>query len=200
MNSEADLNMVVNQDSHVETLSQRNECDVCEKSVLDVDRHKQIFHERSSSNGSQRDKKFDHHLMLNFKCDSCDKTFRKKIHLTQHIKIEHEGMKKYQCGDCNKTFGYNNVLKNHIKTVHENEKDLSCNFCDKKFVLRQALKNHENARHLSVKVDHKCDICEKTFDRQNLLKIHILKSHINQSRKTIINVIFVRRPLNLLTL
>jgi uncharacterized C2H2 Zn-finger protein len=48
-----------------------------------------------------------------YKCDLCDKVFRHKRSLQQHIRT-HTGDKPYKCDLCDKGFNRNEYLQQHI--------------------------------------------------------------------------------------
>eukprot|EP01083_Nonionella_stella_P178866 633242_1 len=49
-----------------------------------------------------------------FHCESCDKTFTKKINLKQHISFFHEKLRPFSCELCDKKFSLKRSLKRHI--------------------------------------------------------------------------------------
>ena len=52
------------------------------------------------------------------KCDNCEKCFKRKKNLTQHINSVHNKDRKYECDVCKKTFTKSNKLRDHVKTVY----------------------------------------------------------------------------------
>ena len=84
------------------------------------------------------------------KCNICEKVFKTKKVLHQHMKEIHE-KKKYKCQNCGKEFGKSGHLTRHMKT-------------------------HEDAE-TKLKTKLKCDSCDKTFTRKDNLKSHLVKMH-----------------------
>ena len=52
------------------------------------------------------------------KCDSCEKTFKRRESLERHIKSVHGEKKLFSCGLCTKTFSRKDILVRHVKCVH----------------------------------------------------------------------------------
>ena len=75
--------------------------------------------------------------MSNYKCDFCDKTFRKKDSLKRHIKIVHEGVKNHKCDMCEKSFFTSSFLESHKTNFHLKNK---CDICEKGFSTLRRLK------------------------------------------------------------
>jgi len=51
-------------------------------------------------------------------CMECDKQYRTKRALNDHIAIVHRGQKNYACNECGKAFGRQNNLIDHVKRKH----------------------------------------------------------------------------------
>ena len=66
-----------------------------------------------------------------FECESCDKSFKQKGNLKNHIHTIHNGYKDHNCEYCGKSLTRANVLKKHINTVHNSYKDHKCDYCGK---------------------------------------------------------------------
>ena len=52
------------------------------------------------------------------KCDICDKTYRTKLSLYQHVNMEHSNEKSYECETCTKVFLNESTLNRHKKSIH----------------------------------------------------------------------------------
>ena len=57
------------------------------------------------------------------KCEICEKLFRRKYYLKQHIHTFHEHHKDNKCEFCGKSFTEAGTLKRHIHTLHNGQKD-----------------------------------------------------------------------------
>ncbi len=62
----------------------------------------------------------------------CDKTYKKKNYLQQHIKLKHSKVEPLQCLKCDKHFVNKYSLGNHVRLVHPS-KLLTCTFCRSSF-------------------------------------------------------------------
>ena len=97
-------------------------------------------------------------------CSKCDKTYRYKENLKQHVKW-HNGEKDYQCTECDKFFSQAGNLKSHIRSIHRAERPFMCSLCDKSFKQKDSLNCHIK-RHGVVEKKFQCDVCHKTFAKQ----------------------------------
>ncbi|KAG7294837.1 hypothetical protein JYU34_022789 [Plutella xylostella] len=105
-----------------------------------------------------------------FVCDTCKKTFTKKITLIEHMLI-HTGEKPFQCDICKKSFNQIRNLKEH-KLIHTGEKPFQCDICKKTFNRRRNLKSHRLLH--TGKKPFQCEICKNLFSHRLTLKRHTL--------------------------
>ncbi|CAH1373891.1 unnamed protein product [Tenebrio molitor] len=136
-----------------------------------------------------------------FQCQTCNKFFPFKSHLTRHLSV-HSGVKQYTCHHCNKKFinRYNlsvhmqkhtgnfplkcklcgrgfsspSLLKRHLNS-HTGVSKFQCKYCPKKLLYLSSLKVHEKM-HL-YRPSYTCDVCFKVFSYTNSLTEH-KKTHL----------------------
>lgn len=61
-----------------------------------------------------------------FGCTVCEKRFRQKNHLADHVCM-HTGEQPFTCSQCSKTFAIKRYLRLHVK-MHSDEKTLYLQF------------------------------------------------------------------------
>lgn len=109
-------------------------------------------------------------------CETCDKGFYKKSHLTEHVKI-HSQIKNKTCDVCGENFLYKQTLINHQR-LHNNIKPYECNICKKKFVTSGRRSNHVKRSHMEK--TESCTFCDKKYSLRNELNRHVKNSHADQ--------------------
>ncbi|KAH8858344.1 zinc finger protein 66 [Schistosoma japonicum] len=108
-----------------------------------------------------------------FACDHCEKKFKTKSYLSEHVKVIHEGI-LIQCDECGDGFKSTSSLKNHINLVHKGL-GFQCHYCNKVFTQRHTLIIHEECVHKGIKIS--CNHCNKKFASRWYLKEHITIVH-----------------------
>ena len=73
----------------------------------------------------------------NFGCVQCDQKFKRKHHLSRHIKSAHSE-KVFHCLQCVKTYGRQDALSHHIDSEHT-VTGYNCDQCDQEFSRKDAL-------------------------------------------------------------
>lgn len=158
-------------------------CNICEKEVAHVSNFKK-------------------HLLVHtggrpFSCTACDKTFKRKIHMEEHILSAHESgakttelnekLKPYKCDICKKAFTNSTHLKRHM-VAHTSERPFSCDLCSQKFKRKHHLKQHFINKHVklrehedvdeteNIKNSYNCSFpnCDESFNCKSSLANHVL--------------------------
>lgn len=125
-------------------------------------------------------RKHEERARSKFSCDFCQRDFKHRAHLLNHIQslhnketkqeiIEEEKLKKHSCQFCGKSFTMSSTLKDHIRT-HTGEKPFLCSTCGRGFSQKANLKEHMR-RHQGLK-PYKCDICNQSFVAKGELVAH----------------------------
>ena len=126
----------------------------------------------------------DVHIEGDFPCTLCDKTFRTKKHLANHVFIKHKEKESMQCNsksdDIQCTYETTSVsnLNKHKKRVHEKiaiPPNFACSSCDFKTASKFSLKRHNVSCKKSVELlphEISCTQCRKTFSTQKALSRH----------------------------
>ena len=86
---------------------------------------------------------------VEFVCDICEISFKRKEHLVSHMKTHKDTQNKYTCSDCGK-----------------------------QFTTKFSLNRHQMA-HSKVREHYKCNTCQKTFSSKGNLARHIQGIHTN---------------------
>ncbi|XP_044736945.1 zinc finger protein 726-like [Chrysoperla carnea] len=144
-----------------------------------------------------------------WKCETCDKTFKKVETLGLHMKKIHksDGVKCRKCSIicyhplhlrvhekshnrcriCNLSFSTLKKLSEH-KLTHENdyEPEIFCELCPTKFTNKHGLYKHMRFVHKIEKIRQrpKCDKCGETFQTKRTLLKHIRKMHKDEKIKS----------------
>ena len=121
-------------------------------------------------------------------CDICDQKFGKIEDLRNHLTNDHNlTIFKCPKKNCDKFYRAKGILKNHIETVHEKSKQAVCKVCGKSLVSGFRLKQHMLQIHgfegedLSLHEEPKifqCDFCDiKPFTKAGNYKNHLKNVH-----------------------
>ncbi len=71
-------------------------------------------------------------LKMVYNCDDCDKEYKTKDSLRNHIKLKHSKVQPLQCVKCDKYFLNKYSLNKHVYQVHPSKLH-SCPFCGSSF-------------------------------------------------------------------
>lgn len=112
-----------------------------------------------------------------FRCDVCDKCFKRKSHLTRH-KLLHSGLKPFSCDFCHERFTRSENRQRHILQMHQEGSRFKCEVCQKMFgklhSMKRHMKSHDDERPFA------CDICGNRYFRSDKLASHKL-THISRT-------------------
>ncbi|KAH8307659.1 hypothetical protein KR044_007316, partial [Drosophila immigrans] len=102
---------------------------------------------------------------LSLTCPTCLREFKKKEHLTQHVKL-HAGLRPFKCTEdgCDKAFSRKEHLSRHLVS-HSGQKMFTCEDCKKPFSRKDNLNKHKRQVHYNTNIIrlHCCEICNKNF-------------------------------------
>ena len=90
---------------------------------------------------------------VEFLCEECGKSFKKKFCLKRHVDRVHAKIKNYICPHCQKGFFLNENLKKHIKNMHKKAREFKCPHCQVVFLEKAHLKTHVQLEHADASRD-----------------------------------------------
>ena len=108
-------------------------------------------------------------------CPHCEKVFKHRVNLKEHILSKHENKKDHHCDQCQKSFGTLSTLKTHKLNVHNR---VQCEECGKENYNSFALKRHKALVHgIKPKDVFQCDDCPLFFSGLSALNKHVASKH-----------------------
>jgi len=129
----------------------------------------------------------------NFNCQKCNRVFKSRTGIYNHIKGVHNKRYSFQCNICDKTFLFKPHYIGHMNK-HKQEKPFVCEKCDKSFRYKQTLKVHWKSC-TGVKYDEQknggctrrsrvlCDICGLDLSSKSALKQHHVYVHSDKPQQ-----------------
>ena len=117
------------------------------------------------------------HLQIKYKCDHCEKEFRKKSNYDSHKITHNSSPKPFYCDQegCNIRFKRLRSLKCHMEMKHgPTRKTFLCSICGQTFFSISGYKQHL-AKHNGITYiprRYTCPHCSKAFRSQSDLSIH----------------------------
>ncbi|XP_033182288.1 zinc finger protein 574 isoform X2 [Anabas testudineus] len=123
----------------------------------------QLVHHRHKSHGTER----------NFVCGICGKSFKKQIHVRNHIRT-HTGERPFQCSDCGKTFSsLANLMRHNL--IHSGVRPYRCDVCHRSFSQSSNLRQHSLLHSSAAMLC--CPDCPATFRWPTKLAAHRYTQH-----------------------
>ncbi|XP_043936729.1 zinc finger protein 574-like [Protopterus annectens] len=123
-----------------------------------------------------RHKRTVHVLERNHKCPICGKSFKKLVHVRNHMRT-HTGEKPFQCTVCGKTFTSLANLTRH-NMLHTGERPYKCDICHKAFTQSSNLQQHQLLHSNSSPFS--CKECGMSFNRHSKLASHLYHHHAGE--------------------
>jgi hypothetical protein len=87
-------------------------------------------------------------------CDECQKTFATRAVLQTHMR-SHSNIKPYKCGSCQKDFKSKHSLNEHVLLKHKGEKVFGCSVCGDQFNSKHMRAVHERLHKVKKNLEDK---------------------------------------------
>nr|XP_032294285.1 zinc finger protein 62 homolog isoform X2 [Drosophila virilis] len=113
-----------------------------------------------------------------FICTQCQRAFKTKFMLTNHLRTTHSDERPFQCPHCPKTFKTFGILRSHVYT-HDGTTAYKCPHCRKYFIEKAKYDEHTRV-HIGHRL-YKCPHCSKICTHHTRFKNHIRIHHANNS-------------------
>lgn len=118
-----------------------------------------------------------HRNQTEYRCDQCQRVFRKLNHLNTH-RVKHLKECPFKCDQCGKGFVIKKNYECHVLTHNTNQElPHECNYCLKRFSNPEHLNRHMviHTENITYSVKYKvckCHQCLQTFKDRSSLKSH----------------------------
>ncbi|XP_063836994.1 zinc finger protein 77-like [Ostrinia nubilalis] len=110
-----------------------------------------------------------------YKCEMCDKVFRRIAAKKDHVMRIHMKVYKHRCPHCKELFKEYAQRIRHMVRVHGVKvPEFRCSMCpDKVYMFSGQLRVHEKVHHLKTR-KYECKICQKTCSNSAVLRDHMV--------------------------
>lgn len=116
-----------------------------------------------------------HEKQRPWSCDTCHKSFSKKLNRDRHVKVVHKGWIPYKCQECDKTFKWETSYRDHHRVVHL-QHPFKCTVCEATFAQRRSVRTHMRSFH-GLSAPSACTQCDQAFENVAVLRKHIKVTH-----------------------
>nr|CAD7569366.1 unnamed protein product [Timema californicum] len=176
----------------------RHTCPVCTKSFGSPGKLRQHMyshtgerpfhctHPQCSKSFSSKFKLVRHELIHSvdrkFRCTICDRTFHRKDHLKNHVKVHSPIKKTFRCDreGCGKEYSSYLSFRKHSAVHAAEEGNLECKMCGRTFATKEEivyhLKVHAGSRTVKNPSDKKyrCEHCDRKFFTRKDVRRHLV--------------------------
>ena len=104
-------------------------CDICFSTDKEYSTHKESAHKPKGNE--------------TLKCHACEIILSSIEDIKQHLQEEHS----HECEKCDKNFKTKTLLREHITDTHQRQTSHQCKFCDEKLIDQEVLKEHVQNNH-----------------------------------------------------
>ena len=98
---------------------------------------------------------------------------RNEHNVTTHV------LRQFPCHECDKTFGSKDTRESHINTVHL-KLSFDCVECGKSFARKIKLQQHKLKVHSKEDIKEQCDVCQEWFCNKETVDNHKRKAHTGE--------------------